>query len=83
MCTIPLWSLVIYCLQAVWLAVFLSTLLIGLDVGLGIGILFSLFLIILRTVLPFSPELGETRAWHFPPEEKLADEEFDAEDLKV
>lgn len=69
--------------QAVWLAVFLSTLLIGLDIGLGIGILFSLLLVIGRTLLPFSPELGEARAWHYPPEEKLAEDDFDVEDLKV
>lgn len=69
--------------QFVWIVVFLSTLLIGLDIGLGIGVLFSLFVVVLRTILPYSPSLGETRAWHYPPEEKLEDDEFDEEDLKV
>jgi MFS superfamily sulfate permease-like transporter len=63
--------------------VFFSTLLIGLDIGLGIGVLFSLFLVMFRTVLPYSPALGEARAWHYPPEVKFADEDFDVEDLRV
>ena len=83
---------------------FFSTLLIGLDIGLGIGVLFSLFLVMLRTVLPYSPTLGnlyiptclinmwllvclgitgEAKAWHYPPEVKFADEDFDEEDLRV
>ena len=70
-------------LQCVWIVVFLATLLIGLDIGLGIGVLFSLFIIVFQTILPYSPSLGETRAWHYPPEEKLADENFDEEELKV
>lgn len=69
--------------QSVWIAVFASTLLIGLDVGLAVGVIFSLFVIIVRTILPYSPSLGETRAWHYPPDEKLDDEEFDEEDLRV
>ena len=39
--------------------------------------------IIVWTILPYSPSLGETRAWHYPPNEKLDDDEFDEEDLKV
>ena len=35
------------------------------------------------TILPYSPSLGETRAWHYPPDEKLDDDEFDVEDLRV
>ena len=66
-----------------WIAVFTSTLLIGLDVGLAIGVIFSLLVIIVRTILPYSPSLGETRAWHYPPDEKLDDDEFDVEDLRV
>ena len=62
---------------------FLSTLIIGLDIGLGIGVLFSLFVVVLRTILPYSPSLGETRAWHYPPDEKLEDDDFDEEDLRV
>ena len=56
---------------------------IGLDVGLAIGVIFSLLVIIVRTILPYSPSLGETRAWHYPPDEKLDDDEFDEEDLRV
>ena len=26
---------------------------------------------------------GETKAWHYPPEVKFADEDFDEEDLRV
>ena len=66
-----------------WVVVFLATLFIGLDIGLGVGVLFSLLVVILRTLLPFSPELGEARAWHYPPEQTLTDEDFDEEDLKV
>ena len=33
--------------------------------------------------MPYSPSLGETRAWHYPPDEKLDDDEFDVEDLRV
>ena len=62
---------------------FFATLLIGLDIGLGIGVLFSLFVIVMRTILPYSPSLGETRAWHYPPDEKLDDDEFDEEELRV
>ena len=51
--------------------------------GLGIGVGFSLLVVIVRTVLPFSPALGAAVAWHFPPEEKFVDEEFDVEDLRV
>ena len=69
--------------QSVWIAVFGSTLVIGLDVGLAVGVIFSLLVIIIRTILPYSPSLGETRAWHYPPNEKLDDDEFDEEDLKV
>ena len=69
--------------QFVWLVVFFATLLIGLDIGLGIGVIFSLFVVVLRTILPYSPSLGETRAWHYPPDEKLEDDDFDEEDLKV
>ena len=69
--------------QFVWIVVFLATLLIGLDIGLAIGVLFSLFVVVVRTILPYSPSLGETRAWHYPPDEKLEDDEFDEEDLKV
>ena len=56
---------------------------IDLDVGLAVGVIFSLLVIIIRTILPYSPLLGETRAWHYPPNEKLDDDEFDEEDLKV
>ena len=49
----------------------------------GVGVLFSLLVVVVRTILPFSPELGETRAWHYPPDEKLKEEEYDAEDFKV
>ena len=66
----------------VWIVVFLSTLGIGLDVGLGVGVFFSILVVVVRTVLPFSPELGETRAWHYPPNQ-LANEEFDEAELKV
>ena len=66
-----------------WVVVFLATFFIGLDIGLGVGVLFNLLVVILRTILPFSPELGEARAWHYPPEQTLADEDFDEEDLKV
>ncbi len=67
-----------------WIVVFFATLFIGLDLGLGLGVLFSLLVIIIRTILPYSPELGEAGAWHYPPEQKLADDEdFDAEELKV
>ena len=66
-----------------WIAVFTSTLVIGLDVGLAIGVIYSLLVIIIRTILPYSPSLGETRAWHYPPDEKLDDDEFDIEDLRV
>ena len=69
--------------QFVWIVVFFATLLIGLDIGLGIGVLFSLFVVVLRTILPYSPSLGETRAWHYPPDEKLDDDEFDEEELRV
>ena len=58
-------------------------LLTGLDIGLAIGVLFSLLVIVIRTILPYSPSLGETRAWYYPPDEKLDDEEFDVEDLRV
>ena len=60
-----------------------STLLIGLDIGLAIGVIFNLLVIIVRTILPYSPSLGETRAWHYPPDEKLDYDEFDVEDLRV
>ena len=66
-----------------WVVVFLATFFIGLDIGLGVGVLFNLLVVILRTILPFSPELGEARAWHYPPEQTLTDEDFDEEDLKV
>ena len=66
-----------------WVVVFLATLFIGLDIGLGVGVLFNLLVVILRTILPFSPELGEARVWHYPPEQTLTDEDFDEEDLKV
>ena len=66
-----------------WLVVFVATLSIGLDIGLGVGVLFSLLVVVLRTLLPFSPELGEARAWHYPPGAGLDDENFDEEDLKV
>ena len=56
---------------------------IGVDVGLAVGVIYSLLVIIVRTILPYSPSLGETRAWHYPPNEKLDDDEFDEEDLKV
>ena len=69
--------------QSVWIVVFTSTLVIGLDIGLGLGVIFSLLVIVIRTILPYSPSLGETRAWHYPPDEKLDDEEFDVEDLRV
>ena len=62
---------------------FVATLVIGLDLGLGLGVLFSLLVIIVRTILPYSPQLGETGAWYYPPEEKLADDDFDEEELKV
>jgi MFS superfamily sulfate permease-like transporter len=48
----------------IWLVVFFSTLLIGLDIGLGIGVLFSLVLVMFRTVLPYSPALGEPSLLH-------------------
>ena len=66
-----------------WIAVFVSTLVIGLDIGLAIGVIFSLFIIIVRTILPYSPSLGETRAWRYPTDDNLDDDEFDVEDLKV
>ena len=72
-----------YTFQGVWIAVFGSTLIIGLDVGLAVGVIYSLLVIIVRTILPYSPSLGETRAWHYPPDEKLDDDEFDVEDLNV
>ena len=56
---------------------------IGLDVGLAVGVIYSLLVIIVRTILPYSLSLGETRAWHYPPNEKLDDDEFDEEDLKM
>ena len=62
--------------------VFFSTLLIGLDIGLGIGVLYSIMVVIYKTVLPFSPQLGETRAWHYPPDQ-ISDENFDEAELKV
>lgn len=61
--------------------VFLATLGIGLDVGLGVGVCFSILMVVVRTVLPFTPELGETRAWHYPPSQ--LDEDFDEAELKV
>ncbi|XP_064398689.1 prestin-like [Halichondria panicea] len=67
----------------VWIVVFVATLVIGLDLGLGLGVLFSLLVIIVRTILPYSPQLGETGAWYYPPEEKLANDDFDEEELKV
>ena len=70
-------------MQLIWLVVFFSTLLIGLDIGLGVGVLFSLLVIVVRTILPYSRELGEAEAWHYPPEEKLADENFDEGELQV
>ncbi|XP_019851375.1 PREDICTED: solute carrier family 26 member 10-like [Amphimedon queenslandica] len=65
----------------VWLVVFLSTLIIGLDLGLGIGIFFSLFTIIVRTILPYSPHLGEANQWSYPID--TADNEYDENDFKV
>ena len=65
----------------VWIVVFVSTLVIGLDIGLGVGVCFSILVVIFQTVLPFSPELGETRAWHYPPNQ--LDEDFDEAELKV
>jgi ABC-type transport system involved in cytochrome bd biosynthesis fused ATPase/permease subunit len=67
--------------QMVWLVVFFSTLVIGLDIGLGIGILFHIFVIIFQTVLPYATEVGEARAWHYPPGQLL--EDFDEAELKV
>ena len=67
--------------QLVWIVVYLATLIIGLDIGLGVGVLFNILVIIYKTVLPFSPELGETRAWHYPPNQ--LSEDFDEEELKV
>ena len=49
----------------------------------ALGVIFSLLVIVIRTILPYSPSLGETRAWHYPPDEELDDEEFDVEDLRV
>lgn len=34
-----------------WLVVFCATLFIGLEIGLGIGLLFSLFCVVLQTIL--------------------------------
>ncbi len=64
-----------------WLVVFASTLLIGLDIGLGVGVAFSLLVVVVKTILPFSPQLGETRAWQYLPNQ--LDENFDEEELKV
>ena len=75
--------IVLHTFQSVWIAVFGSTLIIGLDVGLAVGVIYSLLIIVVRTILPYSPSLGETKAWHYPPDEKLDDDEFDVEDLKV
>ncbi|XP_065886960.1 prestin-like isoform X2 [Dysidea avara] len=43
----------------VWIVVFIATVLLGVDVGLVIGIEFSLFLIIMRLVLPTTAVLGK------------------------
>ena len=69
-------------LQLVWLVAFGTTLLIGLDVGLGIGVIFSILVVIFKTVLPFSPEIGEAKAWHYLPQ-PCKDENFDHDELKV
>ena len=50
---------------------------------LAVGIIFSLLVIIVRTILPYSPSLGETKTWHYPPDKKLDDDDFDEEDLRV
>ena len=42
---------------------------------------FSLVVVVVKTVLPFSPQLGEARAWQYLPNQ--LDENFDEEELKV
>ena len=39
--------------QSVWIVAFASTLLIGLDIGLALGVIFSLLVIVIRTILPY------------------------------
>ena len=54
---------------------------VGLDIGLGVGVAFSLLVVVYKTILPFSPRLGEARAWQYLPNQ--LDENFDEEELKV
>ncbi len=37
--------------QTTWLVVFLATVLLGVDLGLGVGVGYSLFCLVLRTIL--------------------------------
>ncbi|XP_064398686.1 sulfate transporter-like isoform X3 [Halichondria panicea] len=45
--------------MSTWLVVFVATVLLGVDLGLGVGVGYSLFCLVLRTILPVYSVLGQ------------------------
>jgi uncharacterized Tic20 family protein len=58
---IDIWRYMKLCVydMLIWIVAFIGTVLLGVDIGLGVGIVFSLGVLVFRTVLPTSNQLGK------------------------
>jgi high affinity sulfate transporter 1 len=57
---IDIWRYMKLCVydMLIWIVAFIGTVLLGVDIGLGVGIVFSLGVLVFRTVLPKSCQVG-------------------------